>query len=251
MLWFLLACLSDPQTDDSAADTGTPDTGVQDTGSSDTGDTGDSGDTGDTGFEPLDGHGELSGDCNVLDDGEWDSSAPFVFRNALDLLEGFEDEDLLPGSQSILEEGNLNSSSIYSEIFAFEVMARCEGAALLKTEGRVDYADPDGKKTDLLLDIDGRQVGLSVARGFTYPMGTEMSAESADALLEKKVGDLPLSQANGQGADTWERSVLHIIAVDGQHGDAIEAAWGRLDAGIKQDFGLMITVTDGQDADLY
>ncbi len=246
MLWLLLAC-----TDPATQETGSTDSGTEDTGTGDTG-TGDTGETGDTGaFEPLDGHGTLSGDCNSLDEGEWDSASPFIFRNSLDLLEGFEDEDLLEDSQTILAEGNLNSSSLYSEIFAFEVMARCEAASLLKTEGQVDYANPDGKKTDLLILVDERQIGLSVARGFTYPMGTAMSPEKADELLEKKVGDLPLSQDNGTGADAWERSILHIIAVDAQHGDEIEAAWGRLEAGTKMDFGLMITVTDGQDADLY
>jgi hypothetical protein len=130
-------------------------------------------------------------------------------------------------------------------------MARCEAAELLKTEGKVEYENSDGKKTDLLLSVDARQIGLSVARGFTYPMGTAMSPEKADELLEKKVGDLPLSQANGTGGDAWERSILHIIAVDSQHGDEIEAAWGRLDEGVKMDFGLMITVTDGVDDALY
>ncbi len=232
MLWLLLACTVAPQTQDSGAD----DSGAQDTG---------------TRFEPLDGHGTLSGDCNALDDGEWDSDSPFSFRNTLDLLEGFEDEELLEQSQIILSEGNLNSGSLYSEIFAFEAMARCEAASLLKTEGKVDYSDPNGKKTDMLLLVDGRQVGLSVARGFTYPMGTEMTAEKADELLEKKLGDLPLSQANGAGGDIWERSILHIIAVDSQHGDEIEAAWERMDSSIKMDFGLMITVTDGADDALY
>ena len=107
MLWLLLACTVAPQTQDSGAD----DSGAQDTG---------------TRFEPLDGHGTLSGDCNALDDGEWDSDSPFSFRNTLDLLEGFEDEELLEQSQIILSEGNLNSGSLYSEIFAFEAMARCE-----------------------------------------------------------------------------------------------------------------------------
>jgi len=34
----------------------------------------------------------------------------------------------------------------------------------LKTEGDIDYQDPGGKKTDILLLIDARKVGVSVTR---------------------------------------------------------------------------------------
>ena len=49
-----------------------------------------------------------------------------------------------------------------SETFAMEVLARCDGAELIKTETEIGYDPPSSKKTDLLVSFDDVRIGVSV-----------------------------------------------------------------------------------------
>lgn len=203
-------------------------------------------------FSPLPGFGKLSGQCGVLDDTEWKSASPFLFRNALDLgTAAFDPAKLTTGGQKIWNEGNRGGSSIHSEIFAYEVLHRCELAKLIKTESKITYQDAGGKKTDLLTEIDTRRVGVSVTRAYHYPPTTPYTEAEAKSLLDKKLADLPLSKANATAADAWTRSLLHVLAYDSQYADAVQAAWKKVTASVKGDAILMLTVTDGKDDYIY
>lgn len=203
-------------------------------------------------FAPLPGFGTLSGACGELDDTEWNASTPFLFRNTLDLGSAAFDPALLSaGGQQIWNEGNRGGSSLHSEVFAFEVLHRCELAQLLKTESNITYTDAGGKKTDLLTEIDARKIGVSVTRAFHYPPTTPYTVAEAKALLDKKLADLPLSQANATAQDAWVRSILHVLAYDGQYGDAVQSAWSQVDPAVKGDAILLLTVTDGTDDYIY
>ena len=70
--------------------------------------------------------------------------------------------------------------------FFYEVLHRCEGADLLKTEMEVTYTDPSGKLTDLLVDIDGAKIGVSVTRAVGWPRDDPYTVESAQNILEQK-----------------------------------------------------------------
>lgn len=178
---------------------------------------------------PLDGFGQISGQCNVLDDAEWKAPSPFLFRNAIDFgTAAFDPAKLTAGGQQIWTEGNRGGSSIHSEIFAHELLHRCELAKLLKTESKITY-DVEGKKTDLLLEIDSRKIGVSVTRAYHYPPTTPFTEAEAKTLLDKKLSDLPLSQANATPQDAWVRSMLHVLAYDSQYADAVQAAWKQVD----------------------
>lgn len=207
----------------------------------------------DAGAVPLGGFGAISGACGELDDTEWSSSNPYLFRNAIDFgTADFDPAKLSPGGQKILSEGNRSVSSLHSEIFAYEVLYRCELAKLLKTEKKIDYADANGKKTDLLAEIDARKIGVSVTRAFHYPPSNPYTETEAKTLLDDKLADLPLSQSNAaSGQDAWVRSILHVVAYDSQYADAVEAAWKQVDAATKGDAILILTVTDGKDDFIY
>jgi hypothetical protein len=204
------------------------------------------------GFQPLPGFGALAGECGVLDDAEWSSTSPFLFRNAIDFgTAAFAAAKLSQGGQAILAAGNLNSGSLHSEIFAYEVLYRCELAKLLKTEKTVEYTNPSGKRTDLLTEIDGRPLGVSVTRAVHYPRDAPYTEAEATTLLESKLGDLPLSRANAKAPDTWSRSILSVIAYNAQHADSVQSAWSKLGATLKGDSILILTVTDGDDGFIY
>lgn len=217
--------------------------------------TGDLGaDIGSGGTEPLPGFGEISGDCGVLDT-ELTSGTPHFFRNTLDFgTDPYDDADaarLTDGGREIIADGNAGGNSLLSEIFAYEVLARCEGAMLLKTETEVEYQNPMGKLTDLLVEMDEIRIGVSVTRAIAFPFEDPYTAEQAEALLADKLADIQLSSANVAAADAWQKQVLHVIAYSPMHADSLRTAYEALDPAVLADTVVYVTVTDGDDAPLY
>jgi hypothetical protein len=201
---------------------------------------------------PLPGFGDVSGACGVLDDTIWLSSAPRRFRNALDLdALTWDASALSPGGQRIWETPNLGGSSEHSEVLAYEVLYRCELAEVLATEAEILYDDANGKKTDILLSIDGRRVGVSVVRAYHYPPETTYELDVAFAKLHEKCSDILLSAENAAPENAWERSILAVIAYDDVHADVYEQAYALLDATTLDQTLVMITVTNGTDDYIY
>ena len=181
-----------------------------------------------------------------------DDSGPALLRNAISLTDvGFDEDWLSEGGLQVYEDGNLGGSSLYSEVYAFEVLHRCEDAALLKTEAEIDYVDDGGKKTDLIVSLDDQVLGVSVTRAYGYPPEDPYTVEQAQDLLEDKLADVLLSTENGADADAWERQILHIIAYESGHADSVEAAWSDVDDAVRADTVVVVTVSDGEDAFLY
>ncbi|MEE2750356.1 MAG: hypothetical protein VX519_02930 [Myxococcota bacterium] len=223
------------------------------------GDTADTGtpveETGDPNSTPLPGWGAINGDCDVLGEQELVGAEPAMFGNILDLESGEPDpSDLTAGGQEILSDGNAGGSSIYSEIFAYEVLARCEFAELVKTENEINYQDPNGKKTDLIVSIDNVPIGVSVTRAVGWPQEDPWTPGQALELLEDKFQDIQDSSANVTNADAWAKQILHVIAFSAGHGDSLSQAYNQsvsTDSELVRDTLLMVTVTDGDDAFLY
>jgi len=200
---------------------------------------------------PLDGFGDISGACGILDQTVWSSTDSVLFRNAIDLgVADFDYAALSVGGQKVYDDGNLGGNSLHSEIFSYEVLYRCELADLLKTEAEILYLDTGGKKTDLLVFIDSVKVGVSVTRAYYYWPGPLPYAD-AYSLLVDKCADVLLSADNADPVDAWDRSVLHVIAYDAPDADVIETAFAAMDATMVADTILLVTVTDGNDEYIY
>lgn len=204
---------------------------------------------------PLAGFGALAGDCDVLDV-ELSDGSPHYFSGSIDFGSDPFDaptdiSQLTAGGQEILAAGNLGGSSEASEVFAYEVLARCEGAALLKSEGEILYTDPAGKKSDLLVDIDGVRVGVSVTRAVTYPRGDSYPVESAVDLLTRKLNGVLTSSANVHPDDRWQKQILSVLAYGPEYAVSLRDAWDQIDAETKADTILYVTVTEGDDGFIY
>ena len=231
---------------------GTLDAGVRDAQSTDANEGADAAPQVDAGAAR--GFGAISGECDVLDD-ELLSGAPSFFANAIDFADNAFDEsesdELTEGGQEVLADGNAGGSSLLSEVFSFEILERCENATLLKTETEVETIDPQGSLTDLLVDIDGIKIGVSVTRAIAFPFDAPYSVEQARELLDQKLQGVLDSSANVAAIDEWHKQILHVIAYSDEHRAALESAFVDVDATLKADTIVYVSVSDGDDLFLY
>ena len=202
---------------------------------------------------PLPGFGTITGACGVLDD-ELTSPEPSLFVNHIDFGEDPYDEAdidrLTDGGREILADGNAGGSSILSEVFAFELLARCEGAQLLKTETEINY-DVAAKITDMVLLIDGLKVGANPTRAIGFPFEAPYTVEQARTILEKKLNDILSSTSAVSDEDRWVKQILTVFAYAEGHVAAVEEAWQAIDAALRADTIVIVTVTDGSDRFIY
>ena len=211
---------------------------------------------------PRAGFGDIDGECAAL--GELmagDLTTPAIFVNRLDFgVDVFDDPEdlglLTAGGQEIIADGNAGGSSLYSEVFAYEVLYRCADAVLLKTETEITYSNPMGRITDFLIEMDGVQLGVSVTRAIAFPFDEPYPIANGRALLVDKLSDLLESDANVTGDDVWANQILHVVAYSSQHATVIEDLFNSEDAELQQlitdtQVILVVTATDGADAPLY
>ena len=117
---------------------------------------------------------------------------------------------LSAGGQEIFDDGNAGGSSIYSEMFAFEMLFQCESAQLLKTETEILY-DTSGPLTDMLVSFGGTKIGVSVTRAIKFPFDQPLSVAEATTRLEDKLADINTSSMNVNAADAWEKQILYVV----------------------------------------
>lgn len=203
---------------------------------------------------PLTGFGTITGSCGVID-AQLLSPDPSIIVNAIDFGSDPWDNPadlglLTSGGQEMVADGNAGGSSLESEIFSLEVLIRCEGATLVKTETEVVY-DVSGSITDILVEIDGMKVGVSVTRAVGFPRDAAYTEATASALLTRKLEGIQESTANVSAGDRWVKQILHVIAYADQHVVAMEAAFEALEPSVKADTILWVTRSDGDDEFIY
>ena len=203
---------------------------------------------------PLAGFGELAGMCGVLADPELTGPSPLAVHATLTFARRYNDPAdrplLTTGGVRMMATPNAGGSSGMSEAFAYEQLARCELAPLLKTETEITY-DTTGKITDLLVSVDGHKIGVSVTRAVAYPFGQPYTVSAATTLLMRKLEDIQLSTANVSAADRWEKQILAYMSWDDQSTASLDQAWAGIDPSIKGDTILIVTTTHGDDQFLY
>ena len=222
-------------------------------------DPGESGDEAESAPEPdpvpLEGFGVITGACGMIDAMVRAQAEPLMIQNDIDFADDPYDEsdfDLLSeGGREIIADGNAGGSSLYSEVFAFEVLTRCEGAELMKTETEILYDDPQGKKTDLLVTLDGEQLGVSVTRAVGFPREDPYTVERAQALLEQKLEGIVASTLNVNEGDSWNKQILHVLAYEPAHADSLAEAFTMVDPALTTNTIVVVTVSSGDDAFLY
>jgi hypothetical protein len=204
---------------------------------------------------PLAGFGDILGPCGFLDT-ELSDAAPAFVLNRFDF--GADPYDhpadltrLTADGQAMMAAGNAGGSSILSEILAMEYVVRCEGGHLLHTETDIAYDVADTKRTDILVEIDGVRVGVSVTRAVGWPREAPYPPEDADRVLRGKLEGILESTTNVSDSHRWVKQILHVFAYSEAHATVLETAWQAIPADLRADTVVIATVTDGADAFVY
>jgi hypothetical protein len=249
------SCSSDPASETTPGGNGPPDSGTikppdnPDPGGSDGGTGADGGDGGDGGSTPTgDILGTLSGSCGVVKT-LLTTTSPSFETNLLAFVAGekYEQASLSPDGQKIYTTPNAGGSSTESEVMSFEVLRYCEGAKLVKTETEVKYAPADGGPasiTDILVEISGKKVGVSVTRAYKPPSQT-LSDADVKSLLEKKFQGINVSSQRVLPEDKWVKQVLHVFAANKAAAEAVARVLPSIDASLKADTVVLLTQTTG------
>jgi hypothetical protein len=146
----------------------------------------------------------------------------------------------------MLEKGGLFTR--FRELISYEVLARSEGAELLKLGDEIAYDRSAGEKADYLVRIDVAEIGVTVARARSYPAEAEYTLEAATSLLEGRLQAIAAANENVSTEDQWQKQILHILAYSEAHATVLQSAYAVLDAQTKGNTIVIITVTDGADA---
>ncbi len=190
--------------------------------------------------------GTLSDGCGALVT-ELGSDSPSLINDSLVFTAGetFTKASLSSGGQTLFDVPNAGGSSFESETMSFEVLHACSGASLLKTETEVTYdtATP-GPITDILVEINGQKVGVSVTRAYK-PSNLTYSDADVQALLQKKLTDIKASSARVLPADKWVKQVLHVFTANQATTDAVARVVPNLDAATRADTIILVTRTTG------
>ena len=202
------------------------------------------------------GFGLIAGPCGMVA-GELETPTPSLFVNRLDFADDrFDDPgdiDLLTaGAQRILDEGTLGGSSGLSEAFAYEVLERCEGASLLKSESLISYMEgTTGAFTDILVELEGLKIGVSVTRAVGFPRDDPYTIEDGASIIERKLSDVLESTARVADGDRWVKQILLVMAYADMHAESLQTAWDAIDASVRADTIVYVVITDGMDGPIY
>lgn len=238
---------------DSAFDSAT-DTDVPFDGGTDVLDSG--GDDADLDASIDEGFGDIAGPCPLIGTELTSEMSAYLWTRIDFADDPFDDPEdvpqLTPGGQEILEEGTLGGSSGVSEAFAYEVLRRCEGATLIKSETEIDYMmGVPGASTDMIVDFGGTRIGVSVTRAVGFPREDPYPPAQATSLLNDKLSDVLESSARVTAEDAWEKQILVVMAYGEMHSESLQAAYFTLDPSVRADTIVYVVITDGMDGPVY
>jgi hypothetical protein len=196
---------------------------------------------------PGDILGTLSGSCGIVKT-QLTATTPSLVQNALTFVAGetYERASLSADGQRMFDTPNAGGSSVESEVMSLEVLRACEGAKLLKTETEVGYLKDAGAGpiTDILVEIAGKRVGVSVTRAYK-PKSQPFPDSAVKSLIEDKLADINRSSQRVEPGDKWVKQILHVFAANKAQADAVVRVVPTIDAAIRADTIVLLTQTTG------
>ena len=104
------------------------------------------------------------------------------------------------------------------------------------------FVGPDERRREFL--------GLTgaVTRAYKGPTVTTYTLADADALLTKKLKGILEASSNVSAADKWQKQILHVWTLRPDWVPILKQSWDKLDAAIKADTVVLVTVEEGSDS---
>lgn len=160
-------------------------------------------------------------------------------------------QQLRPVSKMALSSGavrmacspNAGGSSENSEVLSFELLQRCFGASLQKTEMEVSYFPHGGAITDYTCTLFGTKLGISVTRAMKYH--GEFTMADARQLLNKKLNGVNCSSQNS--LEDWTKQILHVWATSARVAVIIAQAYRRVPTQLKSNTVVLVTIATNTD----
>ncbi|XP_072049477.1 uncharacterized protein [Amphiura filiformis] len=150
----------------------------------------------------------------------------------------FNDMNLSLLGQKLLDSPNAGGNSVESEVLSYELLHRCYGARLAKTEMEVVYFPEGGSITDYTCEMFGTLLGVSVTRAMKYK--GDFTLEDADKLLNKKLNGIVNSTQNT--LEKWSKQILHVWATSHHVANMVTQAYRHLPTDIQSNTVVFITV---------
>lgn len=171
---------------------------------------------------------------------------PLLLRQKLSLPQqrDFYDVRLSEGALKIMNTPNAGGNSVRSEVLSYEVLRRCFGAELLKTEMEIEYFPYGSKKTDYAIQLFGQVVGVSVTRAMHYKGPQNFTQENARALLAKKLDGIIWSTQNLSSKERFSRQILHVWAEAPCVAEAVGKEYRRLKSCLRKNTVVLVTVIE-------
>jgi len=85
----------------------------------------------------------------------------------------------------------------------------------------------------------------------SFPRDSPYSEATALNLLDKKLADILLSSANVAPEDAWQKQILHVLVDRPEHVPVLEGVLQNIDATVRADTIVVLTVTEGSDDFVY
>ncbi|KAF9936608.1 hypothetical protein BGZ67_002198 [Mortierella alpina] len=157
----------------------------------------------------------------------------------------FDDMDWSPDALRMLTTPNAGGSSLLSEVLSLEMLSRCLGAHLAKTEMEIGYLFVSQPITDYSITLPNLSprlhVGVSVTRAFSF-IGAYRRVECRQ-LLWKKLSGILASTKNVVN-ERFFKQILHVWVPNGKVARTVQATYRSLPTELTRNTVVMISVVN-------
>jgi hypothetical protein len=140
---------------------------------------------------------------------------------------------------------NAGGSSLLSEVLSCEMLYRCLGARLAKTEMEIKYFFAYQPMTDYTISLpglaSGYHVGVSVTRAFAYKGAYRRS--ECRKLLKKKLSGITASTRNVMDERLFKQ-ILHVWVPNGKVARTVQATYRTLPVDLTRNSVVVISVVN-------
>ncbi|KAF9914825.1 hypothetical protein BX616_007483 [Lobosporangium transversale] len=181
--------------------------------------------------------------------GLWTRSRPacVIINTSIPRQVRFDDMDWSTDALRMLNTPNAGGSSLLSEVLSIEMLNRCLGATLAKTEMEIRYLFAYQPITDYTITLPNlsprMHVGVSVTRAFAFK-GAYKRADCRKLLWKKLTGILA-STRNVIG-ERFFKQILHVWVPNGKVARTVQATYRSLPIEVTRNTVVIISVVNAR-----